>query len=220
MNLNVQLDSAEAWGTRLGTLKTTMAQVWQASADAAVQAVVHYYQHSYDVSRCQELYEILKTGGMGTIVNSYQTFLRRCTGITGIGGSKDWKHSKHKLAEVEPSAESVIQSVINAGLRQFQPEPPKKGEKSGSKARVIKLDESVTDEAEAALQRQLDGMSPEEITILAVNLNSIKAHSGPEFDDVDVQKAFEEVVELMHEVLSCEGEVPRPKGEGTETSKD
>jgi hypothetical protein len=188
-------------------------------AALAVDAILQYHEHNHDISRCQSLYEALAETGMGRQQTAFVQVLRKTTAQTSIG-SDNWKGGKVD-AEMPEGWESVIEGIADGGgaILMSYAAKPKADDKSKRKAKpAIKLPEGTPEPVINAAQKFLDGKTPEQVTRILTQAET----TGPEFQDPDVQAAFDKVLAKAHEIEQFKGEIVRmveANGEEVEVSE-
>jgi hypothetical protein len=142
----------DKWAQALLMISASAGQLWKMVSEAAVQAITHYHDHSYDSTRVRQLYETLEQAKLGTHLTCLSHVINKATGIR-IG---EWKHSSKKLENQAELWQDVLARVESQGLESFKVvrETTDKEKVKQDKAQTsVKV---ATPEVKAALQKAVD----------------------------------------------------------------
>lgn len=222
MTINIQRLQDSAFTERLTLFRKSAKSIWTDCAELLVQAILHYHEHGYDVSRCQALDVTLDECGMGSQQSAVRRVLRLTTQISGIG-SDVWKGKGGK--EMPENWDHVVQTLIDGEgpalmLHRKAPEKAKKEQGSRQVSPSVKLPANLPTPVVGALQKLLDSKTPEQVTELVGQME--KAQGKPEFADPETDALFRKLRESLH-VLEAIGDetvtrVDKDTGETIEES--
>jgi len=217
MSINVTLQDDATFNSEVLAFVRNAKQLWSIGAGLVVQAILHYHQNGFDVSRCEQLYTAMVDSGQGGMQAAYTAVLRKTTGISGIGG-EFWKG---KGRDIPTDWEDPIQGLIDgegAALMAYKTPPEKKTKARAAKPASVKLPENTTEAARHAFQKAMDSASVSDVQ------NAIKVLQGESSADLKTQNAtlrrrLASIDELFHDLEGFTDQVDDGK-HGPETGVD